>query len=367
LWLFFLASAAWGNSTMPVEEYTHSGNSLYHGHLSISTKDSSFTQCNTGNTLKIIDRTGGELLQVYKELTYEPGAKVYVELLGRQDQLSEGLNKLTILKLRHAAMETRGCAEDLHGFSFRAAGNEPFWHIAVTNEEISFSEIGQPEIIFPPATPSVSDNHWHYSTKTADPSPQRLAIDIREKTCRDTMSGAFFSFNAQVRLDNREYKGCARQGWEQNRSMTIEDIKNAAYFSEWSSTGKVQLTNGIYREKIVPDSATELVIRLNDTIAFGDLNNDGVNEAAAILITDGGGSGTFRDLVVLTDCNGLPKHIATATLGDRVRVQSLSVQSGHILLEMITHGTDDPMASPSLQVRKQFKLQGHKLVLVDNN
>ena len=375
LWVFFLTPATWGNSTIPVETEAFPDNTFFRGHLSIGTKDGSFTQCETNSRYEIIDRTGGELMQAYEELAYEPKAEVYGEVLGREGLLSEkGLKQLIILKLRHAAFETRGCTEDLHGFSFRAAGNEPFWHIVVTNEKISFSEMGHPEVVFPKVIPSVSDNDWHYITETAGPSKQRLVIDLQEKRCRDTMSGAFFSFNAHVRLDHRKYNGCARQGWEQitqpatpqNTFMTVEDIKNAAYFSEWSRTGKVQLANGIYRETIVPGSATELVIRLGNVFAFGDLNNDGIDDTAAILITDGGGSGTFYDLVVITNCDGSPKHIATAQLGDRIRVQSLAIQSGNILLEMITHGPDDPMVSPSLWVKKQYRLRENKLVQIEN-
>jgi hypothetical protein len=121
LWSAFVASGARGDSRLPFEEDTHSGTTFYRGHLSVDGHDSSFSQCNTGDTYESIDRTGGELLQVYRELAYEPGAKVYVEVSGRQDQLSEGLNKLTILKLHHAALETRGCDEDLQGFSWRSS------------------------------------------------------------------------------------------------------------------------------------------------------------------------------------------------------------------------------------------------------
>jgi hypothetical protein len=181
------------------------------------------------------------------------------------------------------------------------------------------------------------------------------------------MSGAFYSFTAHVRLRNRVFTGCARQGLKQNRFMTEADLKNAEYSSEWSSIGKVRLKNGTYKEKIVPDSATELVIRIGNIFAFGDLDHDGVNEAVAILITDGGGSGTFYDLIVLKNCNGIPKHVATASLGDRVRIQSLSVQSGHILLEMIVHGPDDPMASPSLRMWKKYRLQEDQLMKVEND
>lgn len=366
IFLLLLAGCAF-RPPIPEEQLVRieaTDNAFLRGHLSIGPSGGTFTQCDTNSKLAIIDRTGDELLQVYQELAYEPEAEVYIEVLGRTSLQSEKeVKELTILKLHHAAVETRGCEEDLKGFSFRAAGNEPFWHIVITNENISFMEMGKPEILFPPANPSVAETHWNYSTETAAPPPQRLVIYIQEEPCHDTMSGAFFSFNANIRLENRAYNGCARRGWEQKAFMTVDDIKNAVYFSEWSS--RVRLTNGIYRERIVQDSATELIVRLGNYFAFGDLNHNGVNEAAAILITDGGGSGTFRDLVVLTNCNGSPKHIATASLGDRVRVQSLTIRSGHILVEMITHGPNDPMASPSLRVWEQYRLQQGKLVKIN--
>jgi len=379
LWTVCLIPAAWGNSGPPVATTSEPDSAFFRGHLSIGPAAGSFTQCDTGGKYEINDRTGGEFMQVYEELANEPQAVMYVEFRGRKGLASaEGLGadyqeQLTILKLHHAAVESRGCAEDLQGFAFRAFGNKPFWHIAITAEGINFSEMGKPEIAFPTAIQSVTKNHWYYVTETAGPPMYGLAIDIREKTCRDTMSGAYFSYTARATLDNQTYTGCARQGLQrinqpkshQKMTMTVTALKNADYSSEWSSTGKEQLNNGIYRERILPDSATKLVIRLGDRIAFGDLNNDGIDDAAVILITDGGGSGTFHDLVVLTDCNGTPKHVATASLGDRVRVQSLVIQSGHILLEMITHGPDDPMASPSLLVRRQDRLQQGTLVQID--
>jgi uncharacterized membrane protein len=370
-WILYPFPAAWGNSIPPVTTSPEPDNVLFRGHLTIGPAGGSFTQCETNSIYEIIDRTGGDLTAMYKELAYEPEAMVYVEFNGRK--ILQHPEKLTVLKLQHAAVETRGCAEDLQGFAFRAAGNEPFWHIAITRTGINYSELGKPEIAFPPVIPSVSDNHWLYITETDGPSPQRLAIDIRGKKCRDTMSGTYFSYTAQATLDNQTYNGGARQGRQQINQPTshqktpLTALKNAEYSSDWSSTGKVRLKNGIYGEKIVSDSATELIIRLGNFFAFGDLNNDGVNEAAAILITDGGGSGTFHDLIVLTSCNGSPEHAATAPLGDRVRMQSLTIRSGYIMLEMISHGPDDPMASPSLLVRKHFKLEGDQLVQVDNN
>lgn len=113
---------------------------------------------------------------------------------------------------------------------------------------------------------------------------------------------------------------CAEKTPEPPAPLTVEALKNAEYQSEWPADGVAQLTDGEYREKYVPDSATELVIRLDD-IAFGDLNGDGVEDAVAILVTDPGGSGTFRDLAAFINQDGIPDNVAAEFLGDRVLVQ----------------------------------------------
>jgi hypothetical protein len=82
------------------------------------------------------------------------------------------------------------------------------------------------------------------------------------------MSGEHFSFAAQVNLDDRKYMGCAREGLRRysqtdsgsSKSLTIEALKNTEYQSEFSVNGRIKLSNGIYKGKIVPDSATELVV-----------------------------------------------------------------------------------------------------------
>jgi len=144
-------------------------------------------------------------------------------------------------------------------------------------------------------------------------------------------------------------------------SLTLEALKNAEYQSEFPASRKARLTNGAYREKIVPGSATELVIILSDKFALGDLNGDGVEDAAVVLVSNPGGSGTFYDLAAVINQNGTPKHVASLLLGDRVKVKSLSIRSGEVAVEMTKHGPKDPMCCPTLEVTQKYKLQGDKL------
>ena len=354
------------------------GSHTFRGHLVWGHEVRSFKPCGVEEEYWVLDRTGGELWNIYRRLTHEPYQRLYTELRGHLGPspstgfAAEYEKQLTVLELRRAARETRGCEENLKGIVLRASGNEPFWNITISTNEIIFSEWDKPKIVFPHVPPSVSGNRCVYFSRTLEPTPYGIEIVIDEKPCIDSMSGEYFSFAAQVSLDGRQYMGCAREGWSglsgpvtsmpSSKRMTIESLKNAEYQSEFSVNGRVRLSNGIYRGKMVPDSATELVVMLSDHVALGDLNGDGADDAAVVLITDSGGSGTFHHLAVLINQNGSPKHAASQLLGDRVKVKSLLIRSGDIAVEMIKQGPNDPMCCPTLQVTQNYMLQGSKLV-----
>jgi peptidoglycan/xylan/chitin deacetylase (PgdA/CDA1 family) len=147
--------------------------------------------------------------------------------------------------------------------------------------------------------------------------------------------------------------------------LTWEMLKNAAYPNEWPSSGTAQLVDGVYREKYMPDSATEMVIGLADMHTFGDLNGDGVDDVLAIVISRPGGSGTFFDLTAVLNQEGRPNPVATAFLGDRVIIRSMTIEAGQIALEMINQGPDDPMCCPNQDSRRVYALQDGSLDLVE--
>jgi heat shock protein HslJ len=143
-----------------------------------------------------------------------------------------------------------------------------------------------------------------------------------------------------------------------------ETLANMEYKSEWTQSGTAPLTNGEYREQAAPGSATETVVRLTDQIAYGTLN--GQEAAAVVLVTDPGGSGTFYDLAVVVEQDGQPVNVATTLLGDRAQVNSVTIENNQIVVDMITHGPEDPMCCPSQQVVQVYELQGDQLVQVSS-
>ena len=91
----------------------------------------------------------------------------------------------------------------------------------------------------------------------------------------------------------------------------------------------------------------------------GDLNGDGAEEAVFLLWSSSGGSGTFDYLAVLgRDANGLAAALATAALGDRVKVRSADIVEGRIVLEVLQAGPEDAACCPGQMFKRIFALEG---------
>ena len=101
---------------------------------------------------------------------------------------------------------------------------------------------------------------------------------------------------------------------------------------------------------------------VDDLAAFGDLDGDRIADAAVVVFIDPGGSGTFIHLLAVRDRDGTPVQAGRAFLGDRVRVESLTIRDGRIFVSMVAHGPGDPMCCPSTRMRRAFTLRGRRLL-----
>lgn len=146
-----------------------------------------------------------------------------------------------------------------------------------------------------------------------------------------------------------------------NPHLTLDQLKNSTYPSSFTASGRIQLTNGQATQDI---AASKLTVQLADQYAFGDLNGDSLEDAAVVLISNSGGSGTFFDLAAVLNQNGRPNSVAAIQLGDRVQLKSISVAAGLININMIAHGPNDPLCCPSLEVTQTYQLQGDQLIQV---
>jgi hypothetical protein len=143
----------------------------------------------------------------------------------------------------------------------------------------------------------------------------------------------------------------------------LHALANAAYPVEGTRTGTAPLTDGVFEEPAAPGSAATTTVRLGHERAVGDLNGDGAEDAAVTLVVDPGGSGTFTYLALIHNDQGAARPVASVRLGDRVRVQSLAIRSGRVVVTMLTRQPTAPMsAAPDVRVTRTFRLLGDQVV-----
>lgn len=141
-----------------------------------------------------------------------------------------------------------------------------------------------------------------------------------------------------------------------------DGYKNATYKIE---NQDITLTSGQSAIPIVPGSASQLVTQYFGNVATGDLNNDGIPDAAFILTQSGGGSGTFFYIVAAIKTPGGFHGTNGILLGDRIAPQNTQIASGTIIVNYADRSAGQPMtAQPSVGVTKYFQVQNGVLVEV---
>jgi hypothetical protein len=146
--------------------------------------------------------------------------------------------------------------------------------------------------------------------------------------------------------------------------LTLDVLQNAEYGGIYPEP--IQLMAGRYEgEPFVEGGASRPTVAFMEPYASGDLDGDGVNDAAVLLVESSGGSGSFVYLAAVLNRDGRPENVATLLLGDRAQVQSLTIEAGQIVAHMVTHGPDDPLCCPSQEVTQVYELQGSELADVE--
>lgn len=134
-------------------------------------------------------------------------------------------------------------------------------------------------------------------------------------------------------------------------------LKNSKYLLLEGDT--VELRNGDFENN---KSGEYLLVKL-EYVCFGDLNNDGVDDAAVILGETGGGSGYFYYLYTVINESKKPEVIKNfVELGDRKIIKSFKIQNGEIIIDLLTHRPGDALASPTLKKSLKYKFAENKIV-----
>ena len=143
-------------------------------------------------------------------------------------------------------------------------------------------------------------------------------------------------------------------------------VRNAQYsLGILDSRQVVQLANGMY-ESGTPGGADFISVRVLDFAAGGDLNGDGRDEVAALVSENYGGTGVFVFRVVYADADGTLTYQNSVIVDDRPQVNAMSIENGEVFLDVVVHGTDEPMCCPTLRTARHYKLTSlNQIDLVD--
>jgi hypothetical protein len=140
--------------------------------------------------------------------------------------------------------------------------------------------------------------------------------------------------------------------------LTEAALRNATYPSEFAPGSGAKLTDGKFMSAGQVGTTT---ITLLDVQGSGAIDADASPDAAVVLASNTGGSGTFIELVAVLNDNGNPMPAAKSFLGDRVVVNSITIANGQIVLAMRVHGPGDGQCCPSQTATKRYVLSGSAL------
>lgn len=155
----------------------------------------------------------------------------------------------------------------------------------------------------------------------------------------------------------REVWSAEKKAWCQK----VERLKNITY--QIPDYGMVKMTRGRF-EKNTSTDGDRWAAGVTDLVAFDDLTNDKTEDAVVLLWVNSGGSGQFTYLAVVKDVSRNPKNVSTVLLGDRIKINAFSAQSGRVDLNLLTQDADDPLCCPTQAVNQSYVLQNDRLELL---
>ncbi len=112
----------------------------------------------------------------------------------------------------------------------------------------------------------------------------------------------------------------------------------------------------------LPGAASKTVVQLYGEPVQGDLDGDGMPDAALLLVQTTGGSGTFYYLAAALNRDGGFVGTRAVFLGDRIEPLQLAIRYGVVIIDYADRRPQEAMASPpSLAASKYLVCRGEVL------
>lgn len=103
-------------------------------------------------------------------------------------------------------------------------------------------------------------------------------------------------------------------------------------------------------------------------VTKGDLNNDGLDDAALMLVNNYEGSGIFYYVATAINANPGTRGSNAVFLGDRIAPQNIEIKDGQIIANYAVRGIDEAMTTPpSLGISTYLGLEDEILKVEENS
>ncbi len=131
---------------------------------------------------------------------------------GKEALLILGINSLDSMKQRNCINNRKKAIWEhakLNGVDFRAIGNEPGWHLEISQgrQIVLVTDYGENRFIFSTPEPE-TDSQARQTSYKASQDGNQLLITIEGRSCHDTMSGDGYASRVKVTINKKSYQGC---------------------------------------------------------------------------------------------------------------------------------------------------------------
>ena len=137
------------------------------------------------------------------------------------------------------------------------------------------------------------------------------------------------------------------------------DAANATYQIDKTA---VIVANGRAEVPVAPGSAAKAITTLTGK-AVGDLDGDGRDDVAAVLVHEPGGSGSFTYVAVVLNPTSGAKATNALLIGDRVAGQAVRLEGKTVVIDYLDRRAGEAFTvAPSVPTTKRFVIRDGVLV-----
>lgn len=189
------------------------------GTVALTTDTRVLRLCGGSEDLWLAQQDDQTLDETYARLAGEPGTPLFVEVRGERIPTPPGAaipasfkQAFVLEELLYAGVvsEGGGCAAAVPAYRVLARGNEPFWSVEIDSDQLLLREVDAAAATrFSVQETQDAEGSVTYRGASGN---KTLEITVTNNSCSDSMSGEYFAYAADLKLDGRTLRGCARVG-----------------------------------------------------------------------------------------------------------------------------------------------------------